>query len=159
MQKNQRTFFIVMGIFQILIVTIMAGWMVLDAAKAIASIPRQPLLHTGTATCGAKTGEILPVFATDGFAPCRFLYFLETRLCRFCGSLRVTTPLMMMGGVLQPGCSLGVLSKKPRTEFTRSCSTLPAVVPGRFRGCLYYWDGFTAKSCSGKIRRLPNLTG
>jgi hypothetical protein len=115
MQKNQRTFFIVMGIFQILIVTGMAGWMVLDAYKAIASIHQEPLLQfLSEPILWHKIGEILVVFPV-GFALAAFYIFWKPALRL--QYLRITTPLMMIGGVFNLVAAWGFY-RKPRTEFT-----------------------------------------
>jgi hypothetical protein len=115
MKKNQRTFFIAMGIFQILIVTAMAGWMVFDAYKAITSIRQQPIAQfLSEPILWHKIGEILVVFPV-GIALAAFYIFWKPNLRL--QYLRITAPLMIIGGVFNLIAFWGFY-QKPRTEFT-----------------------------------------
>lgn len=115
MKKNQRTFFIVMGTIQALIITVMAGWMSFDAYKAITSVSRQPIAQfLLEPILWHKIGEILLVFPIGiAFAAFYILWKPELRL----KYLRITTPLMIMGGVFNLIAFWGFY-QKPRTEFT-----------------------------------------
>jgi hypothetical protein len=115
MKKNQRTFFIIMGIFQILIITAMAGWMLFDAYKAITSISQLPITQfLSEPILWHKIGEILLVFPVGiAFAAFYILWKPNLRL-RY---LRITTPLMIIGGVFNLIAFWGFY-QKPRTEFT-----------------------------------------
>jgi hypothetical protein len=115
MKKNQRTFFVVMGIFQVLIMTGMAGWMLLDAYKAITSISQQAITQfLSEPILWHKIGEILVVFPV-GIALAAFYIFWKPNLRL--QYLRITTPLMIIGGVFNLIAFWGFYPK-PRTEFT-----------------------------------------
>jgi len=104
-----------MGIFQILIVTVMVGWMLLDAFKAITSISQLPILQfLSEPILWHKIGEILVVFPV-GIAFAAFYIFWKPNLRS--QYLRITTPLMMIGGVFNLIAFWGFY-QKPRTEFT-----------------------------------------
>jgi hypothetical protein len=114
MKKNQRTFFIMMGIFQILVITVMAGWMLLDAYKAITSISQQSITQFfSEPILWHKIGEILLVFPV-GIAFAAFYIFWKPNLRL--QYLRITTPLMIIGGVFNLIAFWGFY-QKPRTEF------------------------------------------
>ena len=115
MKKNQRTFFIVMGTIQVLIIAVMAGGMLLDAYDAIASVSRQPITKfLLEPILWHKIGEILIVFPI-GIAFAAFYIFWKPDLRS--QYLRITTPLMIIGGVLNLIAFWGFY-QKPRTEFT-----------------------------------------
>jgi hypothetical protein len=115
MEKNQRTFFIAMGIFQILVISVMAGWMLIDAYKAIASISQQPIRQfLSEPILWHKIGEILLVFPV-GIAFAAFYIFWKPSLRL--QYLSITTPLMIIGGIFNLIAAWGFY-QKPRTDFT-----------------------------------------
>lgn len=114
MKKKQRAFLIVMGIFQVLIMTVMAGWMLLDAYKAITSISQQAITQfLSEPILWHKIGEILVVFPV-GIAFATF-YILWKPALRLQYS-HIATPLMITGGAFNLIASWGFY-QKPRTEF------------------------------------------
>jgi hypothetical protein len=114
MPKNQRTFFIVMGTFQILVISVMGGWILLDAYKAILAVSQQPIRQfLLEPIVWHKIGEIFLVFPI-GIAFAGFYIFWRSDLrLRF---LRIATPIMITGGVFNLFASWGY-TQKPQTEF------------------------------------------
>ncbi|WKZ38352.1 MAG: hypothetical protein QY332_10465 [Anaerolineales bacterium] len=80
MPKNQRTFFIVMGAFQIFVISVMGGWILLDACKAIQAVSLQPIRQfLLEPIVWHKIGEIFLVFPV-GIAFAGFYIFWRSDL-------------------------------------------------------------------------------
>ncbi|HSH03991.1 MAG TPA: hypothetical protein VLL52_15860 [Anaerolineae bacterium] len=115
MPKNQRKFFIIMGIFQVLFITSMVGWMLFDAYKGIKNVSGQAWgLFLREPIVWHKVGEILLVLPVAiAFVSFYMLWPANWRV-KF---LRFTTPIIVIGGIFNLIAAVGYY-QLPRTDFS-----------------------------------------
>lgn len=114
MSQNQRKFFIGLGLFQVVFLSIMFGWILLDAYKALSNIFQQPLgQFLQEPILWHKVGEIFLAFPI-GIAIAAF-YMLWKPSLRLT-YLRITTPVLIVGGVLNL-MAAWEYSQEPTTDF------------------------------------------
>lgn len=114
MQKNRKTLFVALGLFQLLFILVMAVWMLFDAYRAISSAVQEvagPFLLEPIVW--HKVGEILLIFPV-GIALAAFFPFWKPNVRR--KYLQIIAPLMFTGGIMNMFASWGFY-QKPRTEF------------------------------------------
>lgn len=114
MQKNRKTLFIALGLFQLLFILTMAVWMLFDAYRAISNAIQKvggPFLLEPIVW--HKVGEILLIFPV-GIALAAFFPFWKPDVRR--KYLQITAPLMLAGGIMNLFASWGFYQKS-QTEF------------------------------------------
>jgi len=115
MDNRQRTFLLVMGMFQILMISGMLGWMAFDAYRAFRDVSQQPFgQFLAEPIIWHKLGELLIAIPVGIAFAAFFMLWKAPMRVRF---LQITTPLIILGGLFNLIAAWGFY-QKPRTDFT-----------------------------------------